>query len=72
MLEGETGVQLVPIGKANMSPNLLDERMGLRRYRKKIETVNSQLEAWGCSGYGRGRMKDSCARSGRRSSRSFV
>ncbi len=46
-LEGETGVRLVPIRKANMAPNSLDERVGLRRYRKKIEGVNSQLEAWG-------------------------
>ncbi len=41
MLEGETGVRLVPIRKANMAPNLLDERVGLRRNRKKIEGVNS-------------------------------
>ncbi len=47
MLEGETGVRLVPIRKMNMTPNPIDERVGLRRYRKKIEGVNSQLEAWG-------------------------
>jgi hypothetical protein len=47
VLEGETGVRLVPIRKANMVPNPLDERVGLRRYRKKIEAVNSQLAAWG-------------------------
>jgi hypothetical protein len=47
LLEGETGVRLVPIRKANMAPNPIDERVGLRRYRKKIEGVNSQLEAWG-------------------------
>jgi len=47
MLEGETGVRLVPIRKANMAPNPIDERVGLRRYRKQIEGVNSQLEAWG-------------------------
>jgi len=46
-LEGETGVRRVPIRKANMQPNALDERVGLRRYRKKVEGVNSQLEAWG-------------------------
>jgi len=47
VIEGETGVRLVPIRKANMQPNALDERVGLRRHRKKIEGVNSQLEAWG-------------------------
>jgi hypothetical protein len=47
MLEGETGVRLVPIRKANMVPNPIDERAGLRLHRKKIEGVNSQLEAWG-------------------------
>jgi len=47
VIEGETGVRLVPIRKANMAPNALDERVGLRTHRKKIEGVNSQLEAWG-------------------------
>jgi hypothetical protein len=47
LLEGETGVRLVPIRKANMAPNPIDERAGLRTYRKRIEAVNSQLEAWG-------------------------
>ncbi len=47
MLEGETGVRLVPIRKANMVPNPIDERVGLQRYRKQIEGVNSQLAAWG-------------------------
>jgi len=47
LLEGETGVRLVPIRKANMVPNPIDERVGLRRYREKIEGVNSQLAAWG-------------------------
>ncbi len=46
-LAGETGVRLVPIRKANMVPNPIDERVGLRAHRKKIEGVNSQLEAWG-------------------------
>ena len=46
MREGESGVRLVPIRQAKMAPNPLDERVGLRRYRKKIEGVNSrQLEA---------------------------
>jgi hypothetical protein len=47
MLEGETGVRLVPIRKANMVPNPIDERVGLQRYRKQIEGVNSQWAAWG-------------------------
>ncbi len=46
-LEGETGVRLVPIRKANMEPNPIDERVGLRTHRKKIEGAYSQLEAWG-------------------------
>jgi hypothetical protein len=46
MREGESGVRLVPIRQAKMAPNPLDERVGLRRYRKTIEGVNSrQLEA---------------------------
>ena len=47
MIEGETGVRLVPIRKANMTPNPIDEREGLRVYRKGIEGANSQLAAWG-------------------------
>lgn len=47
VIAGETGVRLVPIRKANMEPNPVDERAGLRAYRKSIEGVNSQLEAWG-------------------------
>lgn len=47
VIEGETGVRLVPIRKANMEPNAWDERIGLREHRKKIESVNSQLAAWG-------------------------
>ena len=46
-LAEETGVRLVPNRKANMEPNPIDERVGLRRHRKKIEGVNSQLEVWG-------------------------
>lgn len=38
-------MRLVPIRQAKMAPNPLDERVGLRRYRKKIEGVNSQREA---------------------------
>ncbi len=40
-------MQLVPIRKANMEPNPIDERVGPRTYRKKSEGVKSQLEAWG-------------------------
>ncbi len=47
VIEGETGVRLVPIRKANMLPNAWEERIGLAEHRKKIETVNSQLAAWG-------------------------
>jgi hypothetical protein len=47
MIAGETGVRLVPIRRANMAPNPIDEREGLRRYRKGIESVNGQLAAWG-------------------------
>jgi Transposase DDE domain len=47
MIEGETGVRLVPIRKANMAPNSWEERIGLREHRKQIEVVNSQLAAWG-------------------------
>lgn len=43
----ETGVQLVPIRKANMRPNTWLEKVALREHRKRIETVNSQLEAMG-------------------------
>ncbi len=35
----------VTIRKANMAPNPIDERVGLRTHRKKmVEGVNSQLE----------------------------
>ncbi len=47
VIEGETGVRLVPIRKANMRPNRWEERLGLAAYRKQIEVVNSQLAAWG-------------------------
>jgi len=30
-----------------MAPNTLAETFGLQRYRGRVETVNSQLEAWG-------------------------
>jgi hypothetical protein len=46
-IAGETGIRLVPRRKKNMVPNTLGEWFGLRRYRGRVETVNSQLEAWG-------------------------
>lgn len=46
-LDGEWGIRLVPKRRDNMRPNTDAERDGLRRHRGRIETVNSQLEAWG-------------------------
>ncbi len=46
-LEGEWGIRLVPRRRDNMTPNSDGERDGLRRYRHRVETVNSQLEAMG-------------------------
>jgi hypothetical protein len=43
----ETGVRLVPIHRANMAPNSWEEVEGLWQYRKGIESVNSQMAAWG-------------------------
>jgi hypothetical protein len=43
----ETGVRLVPQRRANMRPNDWLDKVALRAYRKRIETVNSQLEAMG-------------------------
>ena len=43
----DTGVRLVPIRKANMAPNLWADKLALRAYRKRIETLYSQLEAMG-------------------------
>jgi hypothetical protein len=40
-------VRFVPIRKANMTPNTIDERVVLRTYRKAVESVNSQLERMG-------------------------
>jgi len=37
----------VPRRREKMVPNTLAETFGLQRYRGRIETVNSQLEAWG-------------------------
>ncbi len=46
-IDGETGIRLVPRRKENMAANTLGDWFGLRRYRGRVETVNSQLEAWG-------------------------
>ena len=43
----ETKVRFVPIRKANMPPNTIDERVALRTHRKAVESVNSQLERMG-------------------------
>jgi hypothetical protein len=43
----QTGVRLVPIRRANMASNSWEEVEGLWRYRKGIESVNSQMAAWG-------------------------
>lgn len=47
MLEGGTGIRLVPRRRENMAANTLGEWFGLREYRGRVETVGSQLEAWG-------------------------
>ncbi len=46
-IEGETGIRIVPRRRENMAPNTLAETFGLQRYRGRVETVNSQLAAWG-------------------------
>lgn len=43
----DTGVRLVPIRKANMRPNDWPDKLALRAYRQRIETLYSQLEAMG-------------------------
>jgi hypothetical protein len=43
----DTGVRLVSIRRRNMEPNSWDDEMDLKRYRKTIETVNSQGEKMG-------------------------
>jgi hypothetical protein len=43
----DTRVRFVPIRKANMEPNPLEERVALRTHRKTVESVNSQLERMG-------------------------
>jgi IS5 family transposase len=46
-LAQEQGIALIPRRRANMVANTLGEWYGLREYRGRVETVNSQLEAWG-------------------------
>ena len=41
------GLRLIPIRKANMMPHRLADEHDLQRYRKLIETLNSQLESMG-------------------------
>jgi len=43
----DTGVRLVPLHKANMRPNDWTDTLALRAYRKRIETLYSQLTAMG-------------------------
>lgn len=46
-LAGEWGIHLVPKRRDNMPRNSEQERKGLRQYRQRVETVNSQLTAMG-------------------------
>lgn len=46
-IDGETGIRLIPHRRGNMTPNSEEEQRGVRRYRGRVETVNSQLAAWG-------------------------
>jgi len=43
----ETGVRLVSVRRKNMAPNTWADDFDLRLYRKRIETVYSQMEAMG-------------------------
>ena len=43
----DTGVRLVPQRRANMRPNLWADKLAIRECRKRIESLNSQLEAMG-------------------------
>jgi IS5 family transposase len=43
----ETGVRLIAARRKNMQPNEWNDEMNLKRYRKTIETVNSQMEKMG-------------------------
>jgi IS5 family transposase len=46
-IEGETGIRLIPRRREKMEPNTVAETFGLAQYRGRVETVYSQLEAWG-------------------------
>ncbi len=43
----DTGVRLIAARRKNMKPNEWHDEMNLKRYRKTIETVNSQMEKMG-------------------------
>jgi IS5 family transposase len=43
----ETGVRVIPIRRKNMAQHEWVDEVDLKRYRKGIETVNSQLEKMG-------------------------
>ena len=43
----DTGVRLVPARKKNQTPNQLYDKVMLRRFRKQVETLYSQLESMG-------------------------
>ena len=43
----ERGVMIVPVRKKNMKPNEWIDELRLKKYRKSIETVNSQMEKMG-------------------------
>ena len=43
----DAGLRLVPIRKANMRPNRWADKLALRAWRKRIETLYSQLEPMG-------------------------
>ena len=43
----ETGVRVIPVRRKNMARHDWADEFDLKRYRKGIETVNSQLEKMG-------------------------
>lgn len=43
----DTGVRLVPQRRDTMRPNLWADKLAIREHRKRIETLNSRLEAMG-------------------------
>lgn len=43
----ETGVRVIPMGRKNMEQHEWADEFDLKRYRKGVETVNSQLEKMG-------------------------